>query len=198
MSGPSGAGKGTICELLREKLPEIKISISKTTRLPRGTEKDGVEYFFVDTKTFEQDIENNQFMEYAKVHTSYYGTPKSYVEELLSQGYDVILEIDVQGALQVQKNTTEGIFVFIAPPSMEELRNRIVKRQTDSPEQIEIRMKNAKDEMLTAQSYDYLVINEDKEETTKQVVDIITAEKLKVKRQEAKIKFIMGEKQDGI
>ena len=125
ISGPSGAGKGTICKALVEKHKELYVSVSATTRQPRVGEIDGVNYHFTTKEQFIERIEQNDFLEYAEVYGNYYGTPKSKVEEMLSKGIDVILEIDIQGALKVKENFEEGVFIFILPPSMEELKQRI-------------------------------------------------------------------------
>ena len=122
LSGPSGAGKGTVCQAATAHNPNLKISISATTRAPRGAERDGVEYFFLDKADFEKKIEENAFLEYAKVHDHYYGTPKAHVLQMLDEGTDVILEIDVQGAAQIKDKLGFGVLIFIAPPSIQVLR----------------------------------------------------------------------------
>ena len=136
LSGPSGAGKGTICQMLREKLPDIGYSVSVTTRAPREGEVDGVSYFFKTVEEVKTMIAEGGLLEYAEVYGNYYGTPRDYVMDLLNQGKDVILEIDIQGALQIKKRFPDGVFVFIVPPSLDELSSRIYKRGTDSEEVI--------------------------------------------------------------
>ena len=130
LSGPSGAGKGTICQMLREKLPDLAYSVSVTTRQARNGEVDGVNYFFKSVEEVKQMISEGELLEYAEVYGNYYGTPRSYVMELLNQGKDVILEIDIQGAMQIKKRFPDGVFVFIVPPSLDELCSRIYKRGT--------------------------------------------------------------------
>lgn len=182
LSGPSGAGKGTVCHGVRKRIENIKYSISATTRKPRKIERDGREYFFLTREEFEDKIEKKQFLEWAVVYDNYYGTPKDYVEGLLEQGYDCILEIDPQGALQVKENNEDAIFIFIAPPSMEELRNRIVSRGTENNEEIDKRLGNAEKEFANLPKYDYVIINDDLDEAVKKVEAIMTAEKCKVKK----------------
>lgn len=182
ISGPSGAGKGTVCrEYLRTHKDTI-LSISVTTRHPRRGEREGVSYFFRDRATFESMIDNNEFLEYAKVYDNYYGTPKEYVFKHLEQGHDVILEIDIQGALQVKKNFPEGVFIFIMPPSMEELKRRIVSRGTETSEAIMKRFKSAYEEINYIDQYNYLVVNDKVKNAAAKIEAIITAEKCRVDR----------------
>jgi guanylate kinase len=183
LSGPSGAGKGTICSELLKKEKDLKLSISMTTRNPRGSEKDGIDYYFVTKKEFEKKISNGEFLEYAKVHgDNYYGTPKDKVEESLKNGEDIILEIDIQGALEVKEKMAEGIFIFIMPPSMRELRDRLVKRNTETKEKIVERFKNAYKEINEVTKYNYIVINDEIESAVEKVKAIILAEKCRVDR----------------
>lgn len=182
LSGPSGAGKGTVCHRVRQRVENIKYSISATTRQPRKIERDGREYFFLSREEFEEKIEKKQFLEWAVVYDNYYGTPKEYVEGLLDQGFDCILEIDPQGALQVKENNEDAIFIFIAPPSMEELRNRIVSRGTENRDEIEKRLGNAEKEFANLPKYDYVIINDDLEEAVNKVEAIMIAEKCKIKK----------------
>ncbi|MGL4282909.1 guanylate kinase [Eubacterium aggregans] len=192
ISGPSCAGKGTACRIVRDDQPDIRMSISETTREPRNYENDGVDYFFVDKASFEQGIQEGKYLEYAQVYGNYYGTPKEFVENLLNSGYDVILEIDIQGAAKVRQNNKEGIYIFIAPPSMKELRRRIEMRGTESEEQRAIRLQCAHDEMSNADDYSYIVINHDKDVAAKQVEAIITAEKCRTERLKNKVVEILG------
>jgi guanylate kinase len=161
ISGPSGAGKGTICKAILEKHPEIQLSVSVTTRPLREGEVDGVNYFFKSEGEFLAMVENGEFLEYAKVFDAYYGTPKKYVKDMLLAGQDVILEIDIQGALKVKDKFEEGVFIFIVPPSMDELKRRIVSRGTESQEAI---------------------VNDTIEEATRKIEAIIIAEKCRVDR----------------
>ena len=136
LSGPSGAGKGTIHNELLKRDNKLKYSVSMTTRKPREGEKEGIDYFFVSEEEFKKEIEKDSFIEYAKVHGNYYGTLKKVVEKELNAGYDVILEIDIQGALNIKNKGIDAIFIFIMPPSMKELRDRLVKRGTETKEKI--------------------------------------------------------------
>lgn len=192
ISGPSCAGKGTVCRIVRENRPEIRLSVSETTRSPRNYEVPGKDYFFVTKEVFEQRIQEGKYLEYATVYDHYYGTPKDYVENLLEEGYDVILEIDIQGAAKVRENYKEGIYIFIAPPSMKELRRRIEMRGTESKEQMEMRLNCAYDEMTNADDYSYIVINQDKNVAARQVESIVTAEKCRTERLKNKVNDILG------
>ncbi|WP_353094095.1 guanylate kinase [Tissierella praeacuta] len=182
VSGPAGTGKGTVCKEVLERNKDILYSISATTRNPRVGEIDGVNYFFIDEEEFNKKIENNEFLEYAYVHTNHYGTPRDFVIDKINNGETVLLEIDVQGALQVKKNYSEAVLVFILPPTMEELKNRIVKRGTESEEDINRRFKNAFKELDCIEEYDYFVVNDKIEYAVSDIESIIKAEKLKVKR----------------
>lgn len=183
LSGPSGCGKGTICAELISKNPSLFLSISMTTRAPRDGEKDGVDYYFVTKEEFEKRIEDQKFLEYATVHSSnYYGTPKDKVEECLAKGIDVILEIDIQGALSVNNVMPEGIFIFIMPPSMRELKRRLIKRNTETKEQIVERFKKAYQEINEVNKYNYIIINDDVSKAVSKVEAIIKAEKCRVNR----------------
>lgn len=164
ISGPSGAGKGTVCKAYLEKHPETLMSISVTTRPPRKGEKEGVNYFFRDKATFENMLKEGAFLEYAKVYDNYYGTPKEFVKKNLMAGRDVILEIDIQGALQIKEKFDEAVFIFIVPPSMEELKRRIVGRGTETAESLLKRFKSSFEELNFIPRYNYLVVNDTVEE----------------------------------
>ncbi len=182
VSGPSGAGKGTICEILREKLPEMGYSVSVTTRAPRSGEKDGASYFFKSTDEVKGMIERDELLEYAEVYGNYYGTPKKYVLDQLREGRDVLLEIDIQGALQIKKRFPEGVFVFIVPPSLKELSARIYKRGTDSEEVIRKRLSSAAAELEYAAEYDYIIVNDVAEKAAGKVLTVLDAERYRVAR----------------
>lgn len=182
VSGPSGCGKGTVCQELFKKNEELLFSVSATTRKPREGEIDGVNYFFVDEEKFTNMVNDNEFLEYAKVHYNYYGTPKKFVLEKIEKGEVVVLEIDVQGALQVKEAYPEAVSIFLVPPSMNELKNRIIKRGTETEKDINIRLENAFRELKFIDKYDYIVMNDEVIKAVEKIESIITAEKLKVKR----------------
>ena len=182
ISGPSGAGKGTICKALMESGDpnRLALSVSMTTRQPREGEVHGVNYFFVTMEEFLQTIEEGGFLEHAEVYGNRYGTPKAKVLEQLSQGIDVVLEIDIQGALNVKKAFPEGVFIFILPPSMAELRKRITGRGTETMEVINYRLSQALSEIAYIDKYDYAVVNGQLDEAVDHVKAIIKAEHSKV------------------
>ena len=182
VSGPAGTGKGTVCKELLKRNEDIIFSVSATTRDPRPGEVDGVNYLFTDEEKFKEMVANDEFLEYAHVHTNYYGTPKQYVMDQVDKGEIVLLEIDVQGALQIKENYSEAIFIFLLPPTMDELKNRIVNRGTETPEDIDRRFRNAFKEIEFLGKYDYFVINNKVEDAVEDIESIIKAEKLRVKR----------------
>lgn len=184
ISGPSGAGKGTICKEVLDAERNIKMSVSMTTRAPRSGEIDKVHYHFVDKEAFQVLIEEDGFMEYANVYGNFYGTPKKNVLQWLEQGIDVILEIDVQGALQVKKSYPEGVFIFILPPSIEELKNRIKGRGSETEETMARRLGAALKEISCIDKYDYRVINEELQVAISRVRAIIMAEQCKLNDEE--------------
>lgn len=182
VSGPSGAGKGTICKQLLDRNPQIQLSISVTTRKPRLGEVDGVNYYFKTEADFLRMISDADFLEYAKVYDSFYGTRKQYVKEKLLHRQDVILEIDIQGALKIKEKFDEGVFIFIVPPSMDELKKRIVKRATESQSDILKRFQSAYQELNFISRYNYVVINDTIDDAVKRIEAIIIAEKCRVDR----------------
>lgn len=182
LSGPSGAGKGTICQRLLRSYPDLHYSVSATTRMPRQGEKNGETYWFIDKEQFQLMIENDDLLEWAEVYGNFYGTPRRYVQEQLDSGKDVVLEIDIQGAMQIKTKFPQGIFIYILPPSLDELAQRIYKRGTDSLESIKRRLGCAGYELAAARRYHYLVINDDIPVAVSKVESIITAEKCKVER----------------
>jgi len=185
ISGPSGTGKGTICKEILDADKSIRLSVSMTTRNPRQGEEHGVHYYFATHDEFRQLIADEGFMEYAEVFGNFYGTPKKQVKEWLDQGISVILEIDVQGALQVKKNFPEGILIFILPPSMEELRNRIIGRGSETEESMARRLGAALEEINNIDQYDYRVVNDDLQEAVGQVQAVISAEQCRISNEEA-------------
>ena len=182
VSGPSGAGKGTICKALLNKNDQIKLSVSATTRKPRNGEVHGVNYFFIEKEEFTKMIENGEFLEYAQIYDNFYGTPKAAIIECLEKGQDVILEIEMQGARQIKEVYPEGVIIFVLPPSLEELKSRIVGRGTETQEEIEKRFSCAFEEINQIVNYDYFIVNEDIEKSVSDVEAIICAEKNKVTR----------------
>lgn len=183
ISGPSGAGKGTICrELLRSYSDNLELSVSATTRKPREGELEGVNYFFKEKDEFIKMAENEEFIEYAKVHDNYYGTPRKYVIDKLEEGKNVILEIDVQGGMKVKHVFPEAVFIFIMPPSFAELKKRIAGRGTETQQDIYKRMKNAYGEVSHAHNYDYVVVNDDLRDAAAKINCILTAEKCRIIR----------------
>lgn len=179
ISGPSGVGKSTVLNELFRGRGDLYFSISATTREPREGELDGVHYHFIDVPRFQQMIEDDAFLEYAEYVGNFYGTPKKYVDRAMEQGKDVILDIEVQGALQVCGKRPDTVRIFIAPPSWEELERRLKSRGTDSPEKIQKRLVRAKVEFQTADVYDYFVINDTVEQAVREISAIMLAEHCK-------------------
>ncbi len=179
ISGPSGTGKGTVCKELLQR-NDIRLSISMTTRAPREGEQNGREYFFVSKDEFMENIQQGNLLEYANVYGNMYGTPKNAVVRQMERGQNVLLEIDVQGALKVKEAMEEAILIFLLPPSMSILRERLSGRGTDSPESIERRSQEALNEIKLLGEYDYFVVNDDLEVAVSQVEAIVQAEGRKV------------------
>lgn len=193
LSGPSGVGKGTVRQRLFEENTHLRYSVSATTRQKRPGEKDGTDYFFKSTETFETMIENDELLEYAKYVNNYYGTPKQYVFNELNAGHDVFLEIEVQGAMQVKKNFPEGVFIFLFPPSLEELKNRIIGRGTESAQLVINRLKEARNEIDMMKAYNYVVVNDDVDNAVHKIKSIIESEHCKRERFETEYKMILEE-----
>ena len=192
VSGYSGAGKGTLMKKLLQKYPGYELSISATTRKPRDGETDGVEYFFKTEEEFRHMIENGELIEYEGYVGHYYGTPKKYVEEMMAEGKDVILEIETQGAEKI-RSVRECVSIFIVPPSLSELKRRLEERKTENSAQIEGRMAKCRQELPCAYDYDYVVLNDDLESCIRKVDAIIEAERQKVSRNIKNIdKIIFG------
>ena len=202
VSGFSGAGKGTVMKRLIQKYDDYALSISVTTRNPREGERDGIEYFFKTKEEVETMIENDEFLEYARYVDNYYGTPRFYVEEMLAKGKNVILEIEIQGAMQIKAKNPEAVLVFVTPPSFEELRNRLVGRGTETADVIESRLRRASEEAEGMPSYDYILVNDQVEDCVDRLHQIILSERARAQRneefintnqQEARI-FMKGDK----
>jgi len=173
LSGPSGAGKGTLREILFRKVDNLVFSISCTTRPPRQGEENGVDYRFIQESSFEELIRKEKFLEWAFVHGHYYGTLKEDVSRELESGRDVVLEIDVQGALQVKRSCPGAVMIFVTPPSLDELEKRLRRRGTEKEGDLEIRLRNAREEIVTSTNYDHLIINDDVDRASKELCSII-------------------------
>lgn len=183
VSGPSGCGKSTVDNMLIEKRKNIVMSISDTTRSIRGQEQNGVDYNFITTEQFEENIKKDKYLEYAVVHSNkYYGTPVDFVDKNLKNGIDVILEIDIEGARKINEKRKDAIFIFIMPPSMKILKDRLVTRKTETKEQVVERFKTAYKEINEVSKYNYVIVNDNLEESVEKMNAIITCEKCRVDR----------------
>ncbi len=179
ISGPSGAGKSTVVFRAMEGRSDYCFSTSVTTRKPRPGEVDGREYFFIDRERFDEMVRRDELLEYAEYVSNSYGTPRAYVQERLNAGYDVILDIEIQGARQVHEKMPEAVMIFVAPPTLEELEKRLVNRGTDTPEAIKGRLARARQEYVEADFYSYVIINDDADVAANEFSAIITAEHCK-------------------
>jgi len=182
VSGPSGAGKSTLIKNVLNKITGFSFSVSYTTRGRRPGEIDGKDYFFIDKSTFLQLKENGELLEWAEVHGNYYGTSKKFVEETLKKSRGLVLDVDVQGALNIKKIYRKAIYIFILPPSNEDLEERLKKRGTESEDSLEIRLKDAKWEISHIKDFDYIIVNQEIEESTNQLISVLVAEQLKRER----------------
>ena len=182
ISGPSGTGKGTLVKMLMDNDPSFRFSCSVTTRKPRQGEIEGVHYYFVNDEEYARMVENNEFLEHATVHGHHYGTLRKPVEDLMAQGYNVLLDIDPQGAISVMENAEDYVSVFILPPSFEDLRVRLHTRNTDDPVEIERRLNNARGEVNKIDRYQYTVVNDTLDLAFAQLQSIVNAEKQRTKR----------------
>lgn len=176
ISGSSGVGKGTVIKAFLDRNPNFMLSVSCTTRLPRDGEIDGVNYFFLTKDEFQNCIDNDKFLEWAEFAGNRYGTKKKYINKCLEEGKDIILEIDTKGALQVKKQMPESVLIFIAPPSLETLENRLRGRHTEDENTIQKRLQEVKEELKRAENFDYKVINDELEKTVLEIENIITGE----------------------
>ena len=193
ISAPSGAGKTTLCNKAVEYFPSLRLSISHTTRRPRKDERDGVDYHFVLAKTFQEMFEKGEFLECAEVHGNRYGTSINEVRNLLDQGFDLLFEIDVQGAEQIKDKLKDGAFIFLLPPSLEACKERLQKRGGDTDEEISSRLKRARSEIEAAFWYDYFIINDTIDEAFEKLKSIIIAEKNRTIHMRSLIKTILNE-----
>ena len=193
VSGPSGAGKGTICAAIRKVFPKLNYSISMTTRAPRKGEVEGTSYFFRTNEEFEKLIKEDAVLEYARVYDHYYGTPKKYALDKIENGESVLLEIDIQGAMQVKQRYPQGVFVYVVPPSLDVLSARIHGRGTDSEEVIQKRLAKITDELAMAHKYDYIIVNDVLEDAVHKVCSILEAESCKLSRNEGQVEVIFNQ-----
>lgn len=191
VSSPSGGGKGTIIRHVLEVVRNLSYSVSFTTRAPRNNEMNGREYFFVSRQVFEEMVAASEFLEWACVHGNLYGTAKRQVVEETAAGVDIVLEVDVQGAESVRELPLDSVSVFILPPSFEVLRARLIARGTDSPEELEVRLRNAPIELRQYSTFDYVIINDEVERAAGQLASIIHAERARCKRQEKLVREVI-------
>ena len=191
VSSPSGGGKGTIIRHVLDCVENLSYSVSFTTRAPRQTEVDGREYFFVSPETFDEMVGAREFLESACVHGNFYGTSKKQVLEETAAGADIILEVDVQGAASVRELLMDSVSIFILPPSYEVLRQRLIARGTDSPEQLEVRLRNAPEELKHYSAFDYVIINDEIDRAAAQLASIIYAERARCMRQEPLVREVI-------
>ncbi len=188
VSSPSGGGKGTLIDRVLKTVPGVSYSVSYTTRAPRGTEENGREYFFVSTAAFEEMIPRGKFLEWANVYGYLYGTGQEQVERELAAGHDIILEIDVQGAASIREKVNGAVSIFILPPSFELLRQRLVTRGTDSPAELEKRLRGAPAEVEQHKDFQYVILNDDINRASQQLAAVIYAERARCTRQTARLK----------
>jgi guanylate kinase len=191
VSSPSGGGKGTIIRRVLEVVPNLSYSVSFTTRAPRQNEVNGREYFFVGLAQFEEMVAGGEFLEWACVHGNFYGTARRQVAEETGAGVDIVLEVDVQGAASVRKLLMDSVSIFILPPSYAVLRERLIARGTDSPEELEVRLRNAPDELRQYSSFDYVIFNDEVERAAAQLASVISAERAKCVRQENLVREVI-------
>lgn len=193
LSGPSGVGKGTVCSALRQVNTELVYSVSATTRKPRPGEVEGVNYFFKTREQFQQMIEADEMLEWAEYVGNYYGTPRKFVDDMLKAGKNVILEIEVQGALKVKQKFPQGVFIFLLPPSLDELQSRITSRGTENVDTIHSRMSAAAEEIRQLEHYDYAVVNDQVDHACAKIQSILVAEHCKRERVYPRLMHFIGE-----
>lgn len=193
VSGPSGAGKGTVLARAFDRYPNLRYSVSVTTRAPREKEVDGVDYYFKNIDEYMKMLHDNEFLEHQCVYGNYYGTPRKKVEEMLDNGYDVVLEIDVKGALEIKSRFAEAVMIFVTPSDRATIEERLKKRSTEKEEELMVRMGSALEELKQAEKYDYIVVNDDAERSADDIAAIIRAEKCStVKNKQFLNKLIYG------
>jgi guanylate kinase len=185
VSAPSGAGKTTLCKKLLETMDDLTASVSFTTRKARSGEINGRDYSFISEKRFRRMIEDGDFVEWAEVHGNLYGTSRKRLEKIISRGGDVLLDIDVQGAAQIRKTGEKGLFIFILPPTMKELRARLLRRSSNTRQDMERRLKTAEDEIRAYKRYDYVILNDRLEQSLSELSSIIIAERLRSGRKDS-------------
>lgn len=193
VSSPSGGGKGTLIRRVLEVVDNLSYSVSYTTRGPRANEVNGREYFFIDPPTFEEMAARGEFLEWACVHGNFYGTSKRQIAEKTAAGSDMILEVDVQGAASVRQLLMDSVSVFILPPSFEVLKQRLCARGTDSPEELELRLRNAPEELKQYSAFDYVIINDEVDRAAGELASIIYAERARCVRQEGLVRRVIDE-----
>jgi len=191
VSSPSGGGKGTLIRRMLDVVPDLSYSVSYTTRAPRNGEVNGREYFFVDRNRFEEMIASDEFLEWANVHGHLYGTARSQVENEIGAGRDIVLEVDVQGAASVRRLRVDSVSIFILPPSLETLRERLIARGTDSPEELIVRLRNAPQELSQYSTFDYVIFNDQIDRASTQLASIVLAERARRSRQEALVQDVI-------
>jgi len=191
VSSPSGGGKGTLIRRMLDVVPDLSYSVSYTTRAPRNGEVNGREYFFVDQNRFEEMIASGEFLEWANVHGHLYGTARSQVENEIYAGRDIVLEVDVQGAASVRRLRVDSVSIFILPPSLETLRERLIARGTDSPEELIVRLRNAPQELSQYSTFDYVIFNDQIDRASTQLASIVLAERARRSRQEALVQDVI-------
>lgn len=191
VSSPSGGGKGTIIREVLDVVPNLSYSVSFTTRAPRPGELNGREYFFISREVFNEMVVSGEFLEWACVHGNYYGTAKQQVAEETAAGVDIVLEVDVQGAASVRQLLLDSVSIFILPPSYEVLKERLIARGTDSPEELEVRLRNAPEELRQYSAFDYVIINDEVDRAAAQLASIIYAERARCVRQENLVREVI-------
>lgn len=194
ISGPSGSGKGTLLNVLKKNNSNIKYSISATTRTPRDGEVNGESYFFKTTEEFNKMIDNDELLEWVEYCDNFYGTPKDYVDKNINDGFDIIIEIEVEGAIKIMEKYPECVTIFVLPPTMQELKHRIEKRGSETTESINKRMNRATQELQYAKNYQYLLVNDEIDKSSILIEQIILTEKLKYKRNAELINALIKEK----